>query len=194
MQTGEAIAIIGGSASLTTVLTFLVGQWNARKTADRDNAHHALMVIEHLENYAFGCAGHAFGDYQVLVLGQPGSLLPQPPQFPPFSDQIRWQALDKDHATSARRFPANVDLALAAGAAGFGRGAIEGFSTALYWTLQLGAEALQLAGFLRDYADLGPLVLDGRRWDYPTFLRGEMEKLETRKQQIADHVAEQALA
>ena len=194
MQVGEALAVIGGSASLTTVLNFLVGQWNTRKTDKREHVHQVLLVVEHLENYAFGCAGHAFGNYTLLVEGIPGALLSQPPRFPPFSDQIRWQSLDVEQATAVRRFPANVELALAASAAGFGRAAIDGFSTALYWTLQLGIEALELAAGLRKESGLASLLLEGRRWDYPLFLQGEMEKIEVRKAQIAGNVADRALA
>lgn len=194
MGTAETLSIIAGSASLTTVLNFLVGQWSTRKTADRDKAHQVLMVVEHLENYAFGCAGHAFGNYNVLHDKAPGALLSQPPSFPPYSDLIRWQALEVSHATTARRLPHDVELAIAASAAGFRKGAVEGFSTAIYWTLQLGGEAIAQASFLRDFAELGPLLLEGRRWDFPVFLRGEMEKLELRKAQIAEHVADRALA
>jgi hypothetical protein len=192
--TTETLSIIAGSASLTTVLNFLVAQWNTRKTADRDKAHQVLLVVEHLENYAFGCAGHAFGNYNVLQEKVPGALLSQPPAFPPYSDLIRWTALEVGHATAARRLPHDVELAIAASAAGFQKGSIDGFSTAFYWTLQLGNEAVGQATFLRGYTGLGPLVLEGRRWDFPLFLRGEMEKLDLRKAQIADKVADNALA
>lgn len=188
MQTGEALAIIGGSASLTTVLNFALAKWTEHRTVGRDKAHQALLVVEHLENYAFGCAGHAFGDYAVLVDGSPGGLVSQPPQFPPFSDQIRWQAIDLDLAEPARRFAADVELAIAAASAGFRRNPLEGHGTALYWCLQLGAEAVDQARTIRGRAGLGTLVLEGRHWDYPLFLRGEMEKLELRKAQIARHL------
>jgi hypothetical protein len=185
MTIGETVAIIGGSGGLSAALNFLITQWSTRTARSRDVAHQTLLVIEHLENYAFGCAGHAFGDWAILVEGRPGALLSQPPHFPPFSDQIDWKALDSGHAASVRAVASNVELALAASAAGFGRSQKEGYGTALFWTLRLGTEALEQATFLRRFADMPPLVLEPPRWDYPAFLKGEIEKIELRKSQMA---------
>lgn len=188
MTFAETVAIIGGSGGLSAVLNFAITQWTTRSTRDRDKTHQLMLVVEHLENYAFGCAGHAFSDWAVLADGRQGALLSQPPFFPSYSDKIDWRALESAHAVAARKLPYNVELALAAVAAGFDKSSFHGYSTALFWTLRLGAEALELSAFLRQYGGIEELVIDYPRWPFPVFLSGEMKKIDLRKEQIAQYL------
>ncbi|RSV20535.1 hypothetical protein CA236_01160 [Sphingomonas sp. ABOLG] len=84
-----------------------------------------------------------------------------------------------------RALPGRVLSAVIAVDAGFGRSAYDGFRTAQYWTLALGSEAFKNAAYLREISRINQLSFDQPTWDYPTFLRGELEKHEVRKQEIA---------
>ena len=189
ITTGEMITLVLGSGGLSGAINFGLTQWATLRARRRDVSHQSLLVAEHLESYAFGCAGLTFGAWCMLADGRPGALPPLPPLFQPFSDKIVWQSVDGHQAAAARALPLKAEQAAAAAQAGFGKSSTEGHVAAFAWTLRLGKEAFEVAASLRKSTGIAPLTFDYPRWDYPLFLRGEFEKLPLRREQITVEVA-----
>lgn len=189
LGTGEIVAIVLGSGGVSGAVNFGLTHWLMLRTRRRDVSHQSLLVAEHLEAYAFGCAGQAFGTWCLLVDGSPGALMSSPPLFQPFPDKIVWQSVEARHAEAARALVLKSEQAAGAVQAGFGKSATEGHVAAFAWALRLGKEACEVAAALRASRNIRPLAFDQPRWDYPVFLRGEFERLVDRRERIAVEVA-----
>jgi hypothetical protein len=189
ITSGEMIALVLGSGGLSGVVNFGLTHWTTLRARRRDVSHQSLLVAEHLESYAFGCAGLAFGAWCMLADDRPGGLPSLPPLFQPFPDKIVWQSIDGDRAAAARGLPLKAEQAAAAVQAGFGKSNTEGHVAAFAWTLRLGNDAFEVATGLRGVNRISPLTFEYPRWDYPQFLRGELEKLPLRRDQITAEVA-----
>lgn len=176
MTFGELAALGVSSGLVASIINLGIAELRTAKRDKRDTKHQVLQVAEHLESYAFTCATYAFDNWKVLVEGRSGVLVSRPPDFPPFADTIAWQAVSADQASNARALATEARSAVTAVDAGFQKGAADGFRTAQFWTLKLGVKAFDLASYLRAHAELPAREFEEPTWDYPTFLRGELEK------------------
>lgn len=190
MTTAEIITIIVGSGGLAGVTNIALTKWLESKSQKRSASHQGRLVAEHLESYAFACAGNAYRDWAILVDGSPGALTSIVPPFPPFSDELDWAALDSKLVDAARGIEQNFHVADVQTKTAFGKSAEKGYRYVLAESLRLGNEALHAAAEIRAHYRLRPLTFDAPRWDWVTFLRGEFEKLEERRRQIALKAAE----
>ncbi|HZF95981.1 MAG TPA: hypothetical protein VEZ20_14050 [Allosphingosinicella sp.] len=193
MTSAQIFGIIMGSGGVSGLVTLLATKWLDANSKKRTSAHQARLVSEHLENFAFGCAGHSFTNYTILVEQRPGVLISTVPLFPPFSDKIEWTGLNSDCVDAARRLDQNFYIADAQTRTAFGRSPESGFRFAFSETLRLGNEALEAASTLRATYKLKQLTFEPPRWDWVTFLRGELEKLDLRREQITVKAQETAL-
>ena len=180
----EVAAIVCGSGGLSAALNIAVSQLTLASSKRRDAVHQALLVAEHLEAFAFGCAGSAFATWSVVAQRTPGALLGAVPAFPPFSDKIVWQSLDPGNAARARQIASAYEIGNAQTITAFGRSPASGYRFAFAETLRLGNDAYETASHLRRLYDLPDARPVYPRWDYVEFLVGELEKLPARREQI----------
>src|SRR3712207_2780021 len=105
LTTAQLWAIILGSGGAAALFTKSIELLDARfvraKGENRERAVSSRSIAEHLELYAFGCAGYMYATWDVLENGAPGPMMRDIPEFPAYPATINWQVIGFELADAA---------------------------------------------------------------------------------------------
>ncbi len=188
LATSDLIKIAVGSGGVAALflkgVDLLHSGWLRRLGEKREMALSARTIAEHLEIYAFGCAGHMFSTWEVLERDGAGAMITNIPEFPAFAKRINWQVLDLELAAAASSLRNRVEVARGAIESSFSLGAAQGHFYAYAQAAMIGADAFRIAAGLRRKAGPAQESTPAYAWDFATFLNGEHEKQKVRYKQI----------
>lgn len=188
LSTAEIATIILGSGGVAALGTKLIDLLDARavrvRTHRREKAASSLAMAEHLEIYAYGCAGTLYATWDVLENGAAGPMAGQIPAFPAYPAGVNWQAIDVEISHAASGLRNRVEVARGAIESSFNVSEAQGHFYAYLQGCSIGDRACSIAARLRDAAGIPPLDIDDYSWDFVTFLQGEKAKEKQRHEQI----------
>lgn len=178
----------GGVAALSTKLIDLLAARRAQVRAHRrEKAATSLAIAEHLEIYAYGCAGAIFPTYDIIEKGARGSMARQIPAFPAYPKSVSWGSIDVEDSHAASGLRNRVEVARGAIESSFNVSEAQGHFYAYLQGCTIGDRACFVAAAIRKAAGIPPLDPDEYSWDFPSFLSGEKAKEKQRHDQIFAH-------
>ncbi len=185
---GKLLAIAlgsGGASAFFTKWWELRAGSNVRNAAERRQRRaQTLSLAEHLETFAYGCAGNLFATFEVAANRKAGTMMMQIPDFPNFPDRLDWQVIDPELAPRASAFRNRVEIAKGAISSSHGISLGQGCFYAFLQTSMIGKDALAVAAELRNRESLPQLDWASYSWNFGEFLTGELEKEKTRYREI----------
>jgi hypothetical protein len=188
LSVAQIAGIILGSGGVAALGTKMIELASARalrrKQEARELQANSRIVAQHLEIFAYGCAGHLYGTWDVLERGGPGPVMKTLPDFPKYPDGVNWHVINPDLAVRASGIRNRVEVAKGAIDSSYTLSEAQGLFYAFLQASKIGVAACEIASSLRQEAKLPALEHEDWAWDFVKFLEGEKAKEKQRHQQI----------
>lgn len=187
-------AIVVGSGGGAALATKGMEMRSARKVRDegdrRARVASTLALAEHLENYAFWCAGEIYVTREAAKKEAAGeqpsvALIMQIPDYPAVPDAVDWSTIDATLSPRAYAFRLRVLIS---------QSAVESSETvslaqrswyAFREAARNGRDALNVAAALRTEAKLPPVSWFELSWPFRDFLEEAWQNVDARLPEIA---------